>query len=263
MPSAQAPKPGRPAVVGISLKMYFDPQRSATWARRIAEIAKTHPATVHNAVRLFVLPSLPALSAVLAAVGDADVEVGAQDLFWEDRGPYTGGVSGADLAAIGCTLVEIGHAERRRYFGENDATVNLKVVAAVRNGLTPVLCVGERAIGTAADAAAECLAQLESALSGLPPLADDASLVVAYEPEWAIGVQEPASPGHVDVVAAQLQAFLDDLEWPGGFSIIYGGSAQPGLLPQLGSSINGLFLGRFAHDPEALIWVLDEAMALG
>ncbi len=242
--------------------MYFDPQRSATWARRIAEIAQTHPATANNAVRLFVLPSLPALSAVLDAVGDADVEVGAQDLFWEDRGPYTGGVSGADLAALGCTLVEIGHAERRRYFGENDVTVNLKVVAAVRNGLTPVLCVGERVPGTAADAAAACFAQLESALSGLPRLPEAASLVVAYEPEWAIGGHEPAGPEHVDIVAGRLKGFLDDLEWPGGFSIIYGGSARPGLLPQLGRSVDGLFLGRFAHNPEALTWVLDEAMAL-
>ncbi|MDQ1530041.1 MAG: triosephosphate isomerase [Microbacteriaceae bacterium] len=254
-------RPGRAPVIGVSLKMYFDPERSAAWAKRVAAIAAGHPDVRDGGLRLFVLPSLPALPVVLEELRGTGIEVGAQDLFWEDRGPYTGGVSGADLAAVGCTLAEIGHAERRRHFGETDATINRKVAAAVRNGLTPVLCVGERVRGSAADASAECLAQLESALADLPPLTGNASLIVAYEPEWAIGVQEAAAPAHVDAVTADLREVLDRAAWPGGTSVIYGGSAGPGLLPQLGSAVDGLFLGRFAHDPDALGAILDDALA--
>jgi triosephosphate isomerase len=253
---------GRRAVVGVSLKMYFDPQRSVDWARRVGEIARRHEATRRNRVRLFVLPSLPALVPVREALGDAPVEIGAQDLFWEDRGPYTGAVSGVDLAAVGCRLVEVGHAERRRYFGDTDRVVGLKLAAAFRNGLTPVLCIGERTMGGPAIAAEECIAQLESAFTGLPRQAADVPLIVAYEPEWAIGAEHSADPDHVDFVTGRLREFLDAGPWLDSSSIIYGGSAQPGLLPQLHGSIDGLFLGRFAHDPEALEHILDETLAV-
>jgi triosephosphate isomerase len=253
---------GRRPVVGISLKMYFDPQRSVDWAARVAAIARAHAATRGGQVRLFVLPSLPALASVRAAIGDAPIEVGAQDLFWEDRGPYTGGVSGADLVAVGCTLVEVGHAERRRYFSDTDLIVGLKLAAAFRNGLTPVLCLGERTPKSAESAAEECITQLESSIFGLPQPTTPLPLIVAYEPEWAIGVERSADPEHVNHVTGLLRRFLDDRPWLAGSSIIYGGSAQPGLLPQLDGSIDGLFLGRFAHDPEALSRTLDETLAV-
>lgn len=252
---------GAGPIIGVSLKMYFDPDRSVEWARRVAGIAREHPATSTGRVRLFVLPSLPALILVREAIGTAPVEVGAQDLFWEDRGPYTGGVSGADLKALGCTLAEVGHAERRRWFGETDEVVRHKLAAALRHRLTPVLCIGERAGGVRA-AAEECAAQLESALAGIPQ-PDAAPLVVAYEPEWAIGAERAASPEHVAGVAGRLRAVLDGRPGFAGSRIVYGGSAQPGLLPRLAGSVDGLFLGRFAHDPEVLRPILDEALALG
>ena len=133
----------RPVTLGVSLKLYLDVATTVDWARRVATIARGHSAVRGGDVRLFVMPSFPALAGVRAATAGTSVEVGAQNLHWEDRGPYTGEVSGADLREIGCTLVEVGHAERRCLFGEDDDTVRRKLAAAVRNGLTPVLCVGE------------------------------------------------------------------------------------------------------------------------
>jgi triosephosphate isomerase len=167
-------------------------------------------------------------------------------------------VSGTDLRALGCTIAEVGHAERRRHFGDTDAVVRLKVAAAFRNGLTPVLCVGERTRRDGESAAGECAAQLQSALAG-----QGAPLIVAYEPEWAIGAEHSADPEHVRVVTSRLRAVLEDRPALAGSAIIYGGSAQPGLLPRLAGSVDGLFLGRFAHDPEVLGRILDETLVSG
>lgn len=253
---------GTPLLIGVSLKMYFDPARSVAWSREVAGIVRGHRAVLDGAAEVFVLPSLPSLTAVLHELQGSSVAVGAQDLFWEDRGAVTGGISGADLWALGCRYAEVGHAERRRYFGEDDATVRRKLGAALRNGLVPVLCVGERTPGEVGAAAEECLARLDAALAGLEPEAAATPLVVAYEPEWAIGQQQPADPAHVAAVVSHLRARLDAQPWRHGARVIYGGTAGPGLLPRLGDAVQGLFLGRLAHDPEALGLILDDAIAL-
>lgn len=247
--------PGRPITLGASLKLYLDIDASVAWAQSLAGIARTHAAVLSGDVRLFILPSVPALERVIAAVADAPIAVGAQDLFWDDRGAFTGAVSGADLAHLGCRYVEVGHAERRHVFGEDDTIIRRKLTAAVRNGLTPVLCVGEEERGDASRAAATCIAQIESAIADAVDLDD---LVIAYEPEWAIGRAEPASPDHVTEVVARIRSHLaqrglDDA------SVIYGGSAKPGLLSTLSSDVDGLFLGRFAHDPRTFARMIDEA----
>lgn len=240
--------------------MYLDVDASISWARQIAGMVSAHAAVTGGAVEVFVLPSLPALPGVIAAIGDAPIAVGAQDLFWADRGAYTGGVSGADLKQLGCRYVEVGHAERRQVFDEDAETGRLKFAAAVRNRLAPVLCVGE-ADERGVDAAAQtCIAQLEHALSGVGTEIDD--LVVAYEPEWAIGRAEPAGAEHVAAVARRLRAHLDARTGIRTSSVIYGGSAKPGLLSALNDSVDGLFLGRFAHDPSSFAQILDEAAAV-
>lgn len=246
---------GRPVLLGASLKLYLDVDTSVAWAESLAEIARAHPAVIAGEVRLFILPSLPALDRVIAAVTGSPIAVGAQDLFWADRGAYTGAVSGADLARLGCRYVEVGHAERRHVFGEDDAVIRRKFAAAVRNGLTPVLCVGEETRQDTDLAAATCIAQIESAIADSGDLSD---LVVAYEPEWAIGQAEPASPDHVTEVVARLRAHLAQ-RGLGAAAVIYGGSAKPGLLSTLGSGVDGLFLGRFAHEPQAFASIIDEA----
>lgn len=213
-------------------------------------------------VRLFVLPSIPAIPAVREALAGTDVAFGAQDLHWEDRGAFTGAVSGADLLTIGCTYVEVGHAERRRVFGESEDVIRAKVAAAFRNGLTPVLCVGERHEVDPASAVVECFSQLESALRGLDLDADRDELVLAYEPEWAIGRQHAADPGHISGVVRGLRQRLHTMPSIPDLSIIYGGSAQLGTLTSLGGGVDGLFLGRFAHSPADFARIADEAAAL-
>lgn len=231
--------------IGISLKMYFGRARTAEWCRAVAGIARSHPAVTDGLARLVVLPSHPYLVEGGAVFASTSVRIGGQDLFWEDEGAFTGEVSGAQLRELGCDYVEIGHAERRRIFGEDDAVVAAKTAAAYRNGLTPILCVGEQRRSSVEAAAAECVAQLHS--SG--------PVVVAYEPVWAIGADEPASPGYIAAVCRALRSHVSG-------PVIYGGSAKPGLLTQLGDGVDGLFLGRFAHDPSAVAAILDEVVDL-
>lgn len=252
---------GRPPILlGVSLKLYLDVARTAQWAHDIAAIARSHPAVRSGSVALFALPSLPALSLVRQEFAGTDVRIGAQDLHWADRGAYTGAVSGQDLGAIGCTLVEVGHAERRELFGETDEVVADKVAAAFRNGLVPVLCVGEGVLMSPEDAASACVVQIESALSVAKIV--DGEIIVAYEPVWAIGQAQPASAEHVRTVVTTLTSRLRQDRRLATPRVIYGGSAQPGTLTALGDAVDGLFLGRFAHDPAAFGRIVDEAAAL-
>ena len=258
---AEAPAGARPApraVLGVSLKMYFGHGRTITYCSRIAEIAAAHPAVRSGDVELFVLPTFTALPDAARILAPAGVGVGAQDLSWADDGAFTGEVSGAVLAELGCGYAEVGHAERRTLLGEDEAMVAGKTAAALRNGLTPVLCVGEPEQGSADDAVEWCRRELASALGDGEPVLGG-RVIVAYEPRWAIGAAEPASPEYISAVAAGLEAVLAALPGREGSLVIYGGSAWPGLLTRLGGSVSGLFLGRFAHDPAAFAAVLDEA----
>lgn len=132
------PAQNRPRVtVGVSLKMYFGHHETLNWARSIADLAARHPAVTGGTAELFVLPAFPALVPVTGILAGTEVRTGAQDLATEDSGPYTGEVSGAHLHEIGARYAEVGHAERRRLFGEGDTVVAAKTAAALRNGLTP------------------------------------------------------------------------------------------------------------------------------
>lgn len=244
--------------VGVSLKMYFGHRQALDWSSRVAELARTHPAVASGAVTLFVIPDFLAIAPAVAIFDGTGVLIGAQDLATHDNGAFTGEVSGAVLAEVGAAVVEVGHAERRRLFGETDEIVAAKSAAALRNGLAPVLCIGEGERMAPADAASECIRQLDSALAG----ATSGRVIVAYEPVWAIGAPAPAPADHIRAVCAALRLHVDDLAGRVGSVVIYGGSAGPGLLTELGGDADGLFLGRFAHDPAALAVVLDEAAVL-
>jgi triosephosphate isomerase len=171
-------------------------------------------------------------------------------------------VSGTDLREAGCTYVEVGHAERSTVFGESVDVAKSKFAAAVRNGLHPVLCIGESEPLDAADAVAECVRQLQGYLERAGQDAAGLDLVVAYEPAWAIGKSQTAPPEYIEAVVTGLRKSLE-AECPfRGFSIIYGGSAGEGTLSALDGAVDGLFLGRFAHDIGALEGILDEAERL-
>jgi triosephosphate isomerase len=246
-----------PAVyIGASTKMYLGHAQTVAWLDSLAAELDARPGLAGAGVVPFVIPSFPLLPAALDRLTPRGVLVGAQTVSW-GAGALTGEVSAALLAEMGVTLVEIGHAERREHFGETDDVIARKVDAADAEGLRTLLCVGEPERTDPAAAIAFCVRQVQSAIRA--DAAKLASILVAYEPIWAIGADRPADPGYVSVVLAGLRDALSSL---GGAvpPLVYGGSAGPGLLDQLPAA-DGLFLGRFAHDTAAFAAVLDEASA--
>ncbi len=252
-------------LIGVSLKMYFSHARTLEWTAAVTELARTHPAVRSGAVELFVVPTFPSLVPVREVIGDAPVLLGAQDLSWADEGAFTGEVSGRELAEIGVDLVEIAHAERRSLFHETDDDLAGKVHAAFRNGLRPLICIGESeraADGDPAPAIAQVTAQLDRFLATATADHLTGPVVAAYEPVWAIGAPAPAPDDHIVAVLAGIEEHLAARPDLAGSVAIYGGSAGPGLLTRGQGRIGGLFLGRFAHDPSAIATILDEALAL-
>lgn len=252
-------------LIGVSHKMYFTHASTREWCASVGEIARAHvaitgtPAAV--GAELFVIPSFLSICSALELLGDV-ASVGAQDIAIEDFGAFTGEVSGAELVEVGCRVVLVGHAERRQLFGETEEIVAAKTSAALRNGLAPVVCIGEAEKGDPADAAAECVRQLESAIAPARARGQAGRMIAAYEPYWAIGAAEPASDDHIRTVCATLREHL--ASW-GDFpesAVIYGGSAGPGLLTRIADSVDGVFLGRFAHDPHSISDILDEISGL-
>ncbi|WP_102194661.1 triose-phosphate isomerase family protein [Microbacterium aurantiacum] len=247
-----------PVIVGVSLKMYFGHARARAWFDDVAAIARAHPGVQSGAVQLFVTPSYLQVLPAISAFAGTPVRIGGQDAAAEESGAFTGEVAASELAEVGASIAEIGHAERRRLYGETDDVVAAKTRCALRAGLSPLLCIGETARLDPDAASDASVAQLRSALEG----AGAGPVIVAYEPVWAIGAPEPAPHDHIRTVATALRAALDADPDRAGSATIYGGAAGPGLLSALGDAVDGVFLGRFAHDPTALATVLDEASAL-
>lgn len=246
-------------IIGAGLKMYLGHRQTLRWLDDVADLATRHAAVRAGTVELVVLPTFPALAYAVRRLTPVGVAVGAQDLFWEDRGPFTGEVSGGELAEVGCRYAEVGHLERRKHLDETDDIVSAKTAAALRNGLTPIICVGESEPQDAALAASDCLGQLQRSLAMSASAGLTRAVVVAYEPHWAIGAAAAADADHIRAVCGSLQQDLRRNGALAGSRVMYGGSAGPGLLAELGSAVDGLFLGRSSHDPVALRTVLDEA----
>ncbi len=240
-------------VAAVSLKMYFTRSRTLDYCRDLKRLIVGESGISDN-VRLAVLPDFLTVPQAAEILKDSGIFLGAQDLAYEDRGAFTGEVSGADLAELGVRIVEIGHAERRTIFREDDDMVAKKVLAAKRNGIIPLLCIGEPEKTTAKQAAKLCVEQVRSALKYGTP----AEMWLGYEPYWAIGAAEPASSEYVSEVCRNIREGLPELS---SVTILYGGSAGPGLITKLDSAIDGLFLGRFAHDPKAFLEVAKETLA--
>lgn len=252
MASSPSPRPRR--IVGTSLKMYFDLPSTLAYIRGITVANLPALAATHD-VDLFVIPDFVTLLEArrLLLEQDTPVVLGAQDCFWEARGAYTGEVSPRTLKQAGVGLVELGHAERRRLFGEGDEQVARKAMAAVAEGLVPLVCVGERTQGEVGVAVEECRAQVESVLAAVP---EGAEVILAYEPVWAIGAEKPADAEHVVGVTRELRKMAGTRK--GTTRILYGGSAGPGTFAKLVDGVDGLFLGRFAHDLANLKQVITE-----
>ena len=176
------------------------------------------PGDLHQRVDVAVLPPFPLLAAVRAVLSTEDpfIMSGAQDLSPHDKGAHTGDVSGPMLCSVGCRYVTVGHSERRTDHAEDDAQVAAKVAAALRHGLTPILCVGEGLdVREAGRQVEHTLAQVDAALDGVS--ADDAAgIVIAYEPVWAIGTGKVATPDDAQEVCGAIRGRLRDALRRGG-----------------------------------------------
>lgn len=246
-----------PPLIAVSLKMYMNAAQTRDWARSIVQEVQAR--ANRDVIEVAVFPNYLVLGEITQRLRVSGIRTGAQDVFWEDNGAYTGEVSAPMLAEIGCRWVEVGHAERRRLFGEDDRITSLKAGAAVRAGLTPLICIGELEAGSVQDAVTACLGQALEVIGALPS-DPPAEIAFAYEPVWAIGAAEPATPEHIRAVLAGIRSGL-----PHGFEdsrLIYGGSARPGLFSSIVPEADGVFLGRFAHDPAAFGATLDEVIAV-
>jgi triosephosphate isomerase len=184
-----------------------------------------------GAVEVAVLPPFTDLRSVQTLIdGDRlQLKHGAQDLSVHDAGAYTGEISGAFLAKLGCTYVVVGHSERREYHAETDEVVNGKLKAAYKHGLTPIFCVGEGLeVRQAGEHVAHVLAQVEAGLTGIT--AEQAkTIVVAYEPVWAIGTGEVATPDDAQEVCAAIRERVREVHGDAaadGLRILYGGSVK-------------------------------------
>ncbi|BDG01299.1 triose-phosphate isomerase [Anaeromyxobacter oryzae] len=215
---------------------------------------------------VFVVPPFTILRSVCQRARTLPLLVGAQNMHWEARGAYTGEISPAMVKDCGAALVELGHSERRAMYGETDAAVNRKVLAALGCGLVPLVCVGDTAEEQRLGVAAESVArQVKIALHGVPRdrVGD---VVVAYEPVWAIGQDgTPASPEWASALHAVVReaiAALHGAEAADRCAVLYGGSVTPANAGALlaAPDVDGLFVGRAAWAPQGLVALVRIAM---
>jgi triosephosphate isomerase (TIM) len=236
----------------------------------VQKLAFTIPEKVLDDVEVVVLPPFTALRSVQTLVtGDKlDVGYGAQDLSTHDAGAYTGEVSGAMLSALACQYVTVGHSERRALHDEDDAVVAAKARAALRHGIVPIVCVGEGLeIRQAGGHVAHCTGQLDASLDGLTAeqlAGDEGGVVIAYEPVWAIGTGEVATPEDAQEVCRALRARLAErfgAETAASVRILYGGSVKAastaGILA--GPDIDGALVGGASLDADEFAQICQNA----
>jgi triosephosphate isomerase (TIM) len=213
-----------------------------------------------DAVDVAVLPPFTALRSVQTLIQGDELRLsyGAQDLSPHADGAYTGDISGRMLAKLGCSLVLVGHSERRQYHAEDDALINAKVKAALAGELMPVLCVGEPLpVRQAGGQIGHTLGQFDGGLAGLTG-SQVAKLVVAYEPVWAIGTGEVASPEDAQQVCGAVRERLSVVhgaEVAAGVRILYGGSVRPDNMPAIMAQpdIDGALVGGASLDYEEFV----------
>jgi triosephosphate isomerase len=239
----------RPLIAG-NWKMFKTCPEAVQAAGQLADLVKDV-----SDVDVMIAPPFTALSAVSEKVKGGQVAVGAQNLYWEQEGAYTGEISADMLISAGCTHVIIGHSERRQYFGETDAGVNRKIGAALGKGLIPVFCVGESEKERDADKTFSVLdKQVEKGLKDLV-LDELAPLVIAYEPVWAIGTGKTATSDQAQEVHRFLRELIEKnvgASLAESVRILYGGSVKPDNVAELMAmpDIDGALVGGASLDPE-------------
>jgi triosephosphate isomerase len=211
---------------------------------------------------IVICPTFPALAAAVETARGSDIHIGAQNLHWENEGAFTGEVSGPMIAAAGCSHVLVGHSERRQFFSETDATVNKRLFAALKAGLTPIACVGETlAERDGGKTEAVLIQQLEGGLAALTA-ADFSRIIIAYEPVWAIGTGRVATPeiaAEAHAVIREKTARLFGPELAAAVRILYGGSVKPDNAAGLMAcpEIDGALVGGASLKPDSFAAIVN------
>lgn len=240
--------------IGTSWKM----NKTTAEARQFAEIVKASRIAERVAARLFLVPPFTAIERVAMTLAGEKIMIGAQNMHWADAGAWTGEISPLMIKDVGAAMVEIGHSERRRHFGESDETVAKKVEAAVKHGLVALVCIGDTRDEYQAGRTGEALSrQTRMALSQIDR-SRASQVVIAYEPVWSIGEGgTPADPAFAD----RQHALIKDeaLRLCGAaLDVIYGGSVSRENCRALAAqpNIDGLFIGRAAWRAEGYIEIV-------
>lgn len=231
-----------PLIAG-NWKMFKTGNEAVDAARELASLVDTV-----SGVDIMIAPPFTALAPVADAVKGSRVALGAQNLYWEKEGAFTGEISAAMLVSAGCRYVIIGHSERRQYFGETDETVNKKIDAALQNRLIPVFCVGESEAQREAGETFSVLdKQIKKGLEGFS-LNDLHTLVIAYEPVWAIGTGKTATREQAQEVHRFIRSLIESDFGDAlakSIRILYGGSVKPDNISALMSmpDVDGALVG--------------------
>jgi len=246
----------RPLIAG-NWKMYKTPDEAAETAQQLVRGIGSV-----TDVDIMIAPTFIALAAVYAAIKNSPIALGAQNLFWQDEGAYTGEISAPMLKSAGCRYCIIGHSERRQYFAETDETVNKKIKAAIKAGLQPIFCVGETEKERESGQTLSILdKQIKKGLEGLV-LEQLGLLIIAYEPVWAIGTGKTAT----DDQAQEVHQFIRSLvknnfgqALSDSVRILYGGSVKPDNIANLMTmpDIDGALVGGASLNAESFRKIIE------
>lgn len=245
-------------VFGSGWKMFMTDKEAVNYAQRLKEnVCREEDA------ELFVLPSFTAVERVKAILAGTDINVGAQNMCWEEKGAFTGEVSVLSLKEMDVKYVEIGHSERRTLFGETNRTVNLKIRKALEVGLIPIFCMGEELQEKEKNLTKELLStEIKNALHEIPYDAAK-KIIYAYEPIWAIGMENSARPDYAGEILGFIRELLKQLYGRSGdgaeFTVVYGGSVSPQNVEELMSKpdVDGVFVGRASLSIESYMEILN------
>ena len=242
-------------LLALNWKLQKGPKEAMSWSKSLLKkISSPLPAD------LAIMAPTISLNAVSSVLSGSSVAFGSQDVSAQSKGAFTGETAAAWLQELGCKFAVIGHSERREYHGETDIIANAKVKATQAVGITPILCVGEKLeVREAGNAESYTVGQLEVALEGVEVTSDD-SLVIAYEPIWAIGTGKTATPDDAENMGNAIRAFLDGKygDKSAHIRILYGGSVKPDNIKALCSrnNVDGALVGGAALELDSVLGML-------
>jgi triosephosphate isomerase len=246
----------RKKVIAANWKMYKTPDQTREFFHEFLPLVQGH-----DRDEIVVCPTYLAVDAAIQATKGSGIAIGAQDVYWQKEGAYTGEICASMLHAVGVTHVIIGHSERRQYFGETDDTVNLKLKSALEAGLVPIVCVGEVLEEREANLTDDVLRRQCLRAFNKVSAKKAAHLIVAYEPVWAIGTGKTATPdmaadAHASIRSEAAESFGQ--EFADQLRILYGGSVKPENANALMSEeeIDGALVGGASLDPKTFATIV-------